>query len=88
MKRCDRLGGDLCKDQNHKREDQRCDGNTSIPEQPDRNNRCDRRCQNIDQIVANQDQTNQSVGPLQEFYSASRSAVPRTFKVFQTIAVE
>ena len=44
--------------------------------------------QNIDQIVANQDQANEPVRPVQQLYSASRATVARAVEVLQTITVE
>jgi len=88
MKCRDRLGGDFSKNEYDQREYQRRNSNTRVSEQPDRDDGGDGRRKNVDQIVANQDQTDQSIRSLQQLYGSSRSAVARAFEMFQPITIQ
>ena len=88
MERGNGFWRDLRKDQDHERQRQGGDRNAGVAKKSDSNDCRDSRGQNVDQIVANQNQPDQSVGSLQESDGSSRSAVTRPLEMPQTVAVE
>ena len=82
MQRCDRLGGDFGKNQDHQSQRQCGYGNPRISKQSDGNDSGDGRGENIDEIIPDENQANQSVGALEQGKRSASATMPRALQVF------
>ena len=82
------LGCDFREDQNH--QCQRHGGNkdAGVTPQADGNHRGNRRGEDIDEVVSDQDQADESVRTVQQFAGSYSAMVIVFLQVFQPIAVE
>ena len=83
----ERLGGNLGEDQHHQRQHAGCNGDADFAEQAQADHRGHRRRQDIDQIVAEQDQANQAIRALQQFLRQPRAALTEFGAVREPIAI-
>ena len=83
MERGNGFWRDFRKDQDYERQRQGGDRNAGVAKKSDSNDCCDSRGQNVDQVVANQNQPDQSVGSLQKSDGSSRSAVTVPLRCFR-----
>ncbi len=88
MQRGDRFGSDFGKNQDHQSQRQCGYGNPRISKQPDSNNGGDRRSENIDEIIPDENQADQPVGALEQAERSASATVTRALQVFQTIPVQ
>ena len=82
------LGGNLAEDQHHQGEGHGGYQDTGVTPQAYGDNGGNRRGENIDQVVADQDQADKPVRTLQQFACAYGATVPVFLQVFQPVAVE
>jgi len=83
-----RLWRDLGEDQHDDRHHQGRNPDAVVAELADGDDRRDRGCEDIDHVVAQQDQADQAVGPCQQFLGETGAAVATVGQVFQAIAVD
>ena len=84
----DRLGGDLGKDQHHQGQGHGGDENAGVAPQANGDDGGNGGGENVDQVVADQDQADKPVRALQQLAGAFCAMVVVFLQVFQPIAVE
>ena len=75
------FGCNFRENQNHDCQCDCRDRDACIAVQTNGDDSCDSRCQNIDQIVTNQDETNQSIRPREQFAGAQRTLMTLLLQV-------
>ena len=84
----DGFWGYLGKNQDHQRQHNRCDGDAGITIEPDGYYGRYGRGQYVDQVVADENETDQPIRSLQQFAGAPGSFVSAAHQVLQPVAVE
>ena len=84
----DGFWGYLGKNQDHQRQHNGCNGDTGVTIEPDGNYGRYGRGQYVDQVVADKNETNQTIRSLQQFAGAPGSFVSAAHQVLQPVAVE
>ena len=82
------LGRNLGENQHHQGQQPRGNCDRAFAAKADRNDRCQRRCQDIHEVVAQQDQPDQAVGLVQQPACQLRPGMAGVGEVAQSVAVE
>ena len=88
MQCCNSFGCNLGEDKHHNSQQYGRNGNARVAVKADGDNGRDSRGQNVNEIIANEDETNQSIGPFKQLAGSAGSPMALGAEVFQTISVE
>ena len=82
------LGGDLGEDQDHQGQGDGRNGNAGVAPQADGQDGGDGGSENVDQVIADQDQSDQAIRSLQQFAGPAGTPMLLLTQVLQPVAVE
>src|SRR5690554_2136920 len=88
MQRCQGFGRNFGKNQDDQGQTGRGNGDTGVAPEADGNDGSDGGCQNVDEVVTDQNQADQSIRSLQQTVGLACTAVAAFDQVTQSVAVE